>query len=648
MISRRFFAVVLACLLAAASLMSHAQSGFMGQWTRLNDLPLAPIHNILLPNGKIMMWARNGAQGLWDPATQAFTALPSPGYDLFCAGHSYLADGRVLVAGGHIADFVGLAKTSIYDPATNSWSPVPDMNAGRWYPTVTTLANGDALVVSGQIDTTVGVNPLPQVYQAATNTWRSLTSAQLDQGLYPMMFLAPDGKLIDVAPTHVTRWLDTSGTGAWSSAGIRNFGWRDYGTAAMYADGKILVAGGADPPTATAEVIDVNVATPAWRSVAPMSFARRNLNSTLLPDGTVLVTGGTSGPGHNNASTAVFAAELWNPATETWTTLAGASLPRLYHSSAMLLPDGRVMTNGGDDVPGVEIFSPPYLFKGARPAMSGVPASVGYGQRFTVQSPEAADITKVTLIRLPSVTHAFDQNQRLNVLQFTPVSGAVDITAPATANMAPPGLYMLFVVNSTGVPSVGSIVRLGSTAPTPPPPPPAPALSSLSPSSATAGGPAFTLTVNGSNFVSGATVRWNGAARATTFVSGTQLRAAVAAGDIAAQGTAQVSVVNPDGSSSGTLPFTVGPPAGPRFTLTVAKNGTAAGKGVVASTPAGISCGGTCSATFASGGAVTLRITTSGNGVFAGWGGACSGTASTCTLTMDANKTVTATINRRR
>ena len=153
----------------------------------------------------------------------------------------------MLIAGGHIADFVGLAKTSIYNPATNSWTAVPDMNAGRWYPTLTTLPNGDVLVVSGQIDISVGVNPLPQVYQTATNTWRNLTGAQLNQALYPMMFLAPNGKVIDVGPTNVTRWLDTAGTGAWSSVAMRKFGWRDYGTAAMYADGKILVAGGARP-----------------------------------------------------------------------------------------------------------------------------------------------------------------------------------------------------------------------------------------------------------------------------------------------------------------------------------------------------------------------------------------------------------------
>lgn len=562
MISRRFFAAVLAFLLTAASFASHAQSASMGQWSRVNDLPINPIHNVVLPNGKIMMWARNYQQGLWDPATQAFTVLPNPGYDLFCAGHAYLADGRVLVPGGHIADFIGLAKASIYNPATNSWSPVPDMNAGRWYPTVTPLANGDALVVSGQIDWTAGVNPLPQVYEAATNTWRSLWNAQYNQGLYPMMYLLANGKVVDVGPSHVTKWLDTSGTGAWTYIGFRNFPWRDYGSSAMYADGKILVFGGADPPTAMAEVIDMNVPSPAWRTVASMSVARRHHNTTILPDGTLLVTGGTSAPGYNNPAGAVFHAELWNPATETWTTLASASLPRLYHSSAMLLPDGRVLTNGGDDMPGVEIFSPPYLFKGARPTVSGVPAAVGYGQRFTIQSPQAGDIGKVTMIRLGAVTHGFDQNQRINTLQFTRGSGTLDITTPANGNLAPPGHYMLFVVNSAGVPSVASLVHVSASASPPPPPPPppsgpAPVLQSLSPASAAAGGPGFTLWVNGTGFASGATVLWNGSARSTSFFSSTHVRAAIPASDIAAGGTAQVSVANPGGTPSGALAFTI-------------------------------------------------------------------------------------------
>lgn len=544
-----------ACWLFAAS-AADAQTSLTGQWTKLIDLPSVPIHNHLLPNGKVMMWGRDAVGNLqsWDPVTQSVGTIPGAGYDLFCAGHALLPDGRLLVAGGHIVDFVGLAKTSVYDPVANTWTRAPDMNAGRWYPTVTALANGDALVVSGQIDTTVGVNTLPQVYQAATNTWRDLTGAQLGQAQYPMMFVAPNGKVIDAGPTHVTRILDTAGTGAWEWVGFRTFGWRDYGSAVMYADGKILVAGGADPPTATAEVIDLTAAAPAWRAVASMSVPRRHLNTTLLPDGTVLVTGGTSGPGHNNTATAVLSAELWDPATEAWTTLASASVPRLYHSSALLLPDGRVMTTGGDGYPEVEAFSPPYLFKGARPAMSGVPESIGYGQKFTVSSPDASGIAKVTLIRLPSVTHAFNQNQRLNVLQFAQGTGALDITAPANGNLAPPGHYMLFLVNGNGVPSVGSIVQLGSAAP-------------------------------------------------------------------------------------------VAPPT-PTFQLTVTRNGSAATRGTITSSPAGINCGSACAAAFPSATVVTLRIATSGNGAFAGWGGACSGTG-TCTVTLDGNKTVTATINRR-
>jgi hypothetical protein len=624
---------------------AHAQT--TGQWAKLTNLPIIPIHDHLLPNGKVLMWGRSGARIIWDPATQAISSPADPGYDQFCAGHTYLADGRLFVPGGHVVDFVGLAKASLYNPANNTWSAAPDMNAGRWYPTATELPNGDALVIAGQIDTTVGMNALPQVYQTATNSWRNLTGAQLNLELYPTMFLAPNGKVINIAPAPTTRYLDTSGTGAWSFVGNRTFGSRDYGSGVMYADGKIMIAGGGDPPTATAEVIDLNAATPAWRSVASMSVARRHLNATLLPDGTVLATGGSYGSGFNNTSTPAFTTELWDPATEKWTTLASASVGRFYHSSALLLPDGRVLSTGGENTTDVEIFSPPYLFKGARPAVSGAPASIGYGQRFTVQSPDAASIAKVTLIRLASVTHAFNQNQRINILQFTPGSGTVDITTPANANLAPPGDYMLFAVNTNGVPSIGTVVRLSASAPTPPPPSAGPpTLASLSPNNATAGGPAFTLTVNGSNFVSGASVLWNGSPRATSFVGASQVTAAIPAADIAATGTAQVSAMNPGSSASNALPFTVAAAVSTK-TLSVTKTGTAVTRGTVTSSPAGISCGSTCSAVFATNSNVTLRVVTNGNGVFAGWsGGGCSGTG-VCTVTMDVAKTVTATINRR-
>jgi hypothetical protein len=635
-------------VLLLSSVSVTAQSNAMGQWTTLTPLPFFPVHDHLLPGGKVMIWPGDGGISgndprLWDPATQSVTTLAKPGYDIFCTGHSFLADGQLFVAGGHIENGVGLAKASLYNPFSNTWTNTPDMNAGRWYPTVTTLANGDALVVSGDVDNAVGVNTLPQVYQAGTNTWRSLTSAQLSQDLYPMMFLAPNGKVVNVAPTQATRYLDTSGTGSWSVLGNRNFGYRDYGSAVMYADGKILVVGGGDPPTNTAEVIDLNQASPTWRSVAPMSIARRQLNATLLPDGTVLVTGGTSGPGFNNATAPVYAAELWNPATETWRTLATATVPRLYHSAAVLLPDGRVLVTGGNNYPTPEAFSPPYLFSGTRPALSGVPSTVGYGQHFSVQSPDAASIAKVTLIRITSVTHAFNENQRLSTLSFTPGSGAIDIVAPANANIAPPGHYLLFIVTGAGVPSVGSIVRLAASTPTPAPAPAT--LTSLSPSSAVAGGPAFTLTANGSGFISGATVRWNGANRTTTFVNGSQLTAAIPATDIATAGTAQVTVVNPGAATSNALAFTVRA-ATSTFMLSVTKNGSESSKGTVTSSPAGINCGTTCSSAFASGTVVTLTARVIGNRVFAGWSGACTGTG-TCTVTMDAARSVTATFNRR-
>jgi hypothetical protein len=647
---KKIFSYAPSCLVALLTLLSpvlvsaQSQTNQVGQWAALTQLPFFPVHNHLLPNGKVMMWPGDaGISGndprSWDPADQTVTILAKPGYDLFCSGHAFLANGRLFVAGGHIQNGVGVAKGGIYNPFADSWAATPDMNAGRWYPTVTTLANGDVLVVSGDVDSTVGVNQLPQVYQAATGTWRSLTSAQLSQDLYPVMFLAPNGKVINVGPTRTTRYLDTAGTGTWSVIGTRINGVRDYGSAVMYADGKILVLGGGDPPTNTAEVIDLNQPSPTWRQVAPMAYARRQTNATLLPDGTVLVTGGTSGAGFNDATHAVYAAELWNPATETWTTLASSGgIPRIYHSAAILLPDGRVLTTGGNNQPQPEAFSPPYLFKGARPLMSAVPSTFGYGQHFSVQTPDAANITKVTLIRITSVTHAFNANQRLNVLSFTPGSGALDIAAPGNANIAPPGHYLLFLVNSSGVPSLGSIVTLGVSAPA--------TLSSLSPSGATAGGPAFTLKVNGTGFLSGSTVRWNGANRTTTFVNSSQLSAAIPATDIATAGTAQITALNPGTSASNALPFTITSATPTKYTLTVAKSGTAASKGTVTSSSGGINCGTACSSSFDSGAVVTLSARVIGNAVFSGWSGACSGTG-TCTVTMDATKAVTATFNRR-
>ena len=223
------FGLTVAALIALCfgATPSAAQTDVIGQWSLVAPLPYYPVHTHMLPTGKVMFWGgsdEGGAGGVtggdaWDPANESVSILSKPDYNIFCSGHSFLADGTLFVAGGHVSNFVGLSRASIYNPFTDAWSNLPDMNAGRWYPTTTVLANGDVLVVSGYIDPTIGVNTLPQVFQVATGTWRSLTNAQLAQPTYAMMLLAPNGRVFNAGPTAQTRYLDTSGTGAWSVRG---------------------------------------------------------------------------------------------------------------------------------------------------------------------------------------------------------------------------------------------------------------------------------------------------------------------------------------------------------------------------------------------------------------------------------------------
>jgi hypothetical protein len=204
-----------------------------------------------------------------------------------------------------------------------------------------------------------------------------------------------------------------------------------------------------------------------------MAFPRRHMNATVLPDGQVLATGGTRGGGKLvdfSEANAIHEAEIWNPATGQWTTLEPNSITRVYHSVSLLLPDGTVLHgSSGDAMDGTavvpkqknhEIFSPPYLFKGARPTITSAPASVGYGQTFSVATPNAAQVTAVRWIRLGSVTHAFDASARANTLSFVVSGGNIQVTAPVLQRLAPPGHYLLFLLNRNGVPSPGKVVQI--------------------------------------------------------------------------------------------------------------------------------------------------------------------------------------------
>jgi hypothetical protein len=458
-----------------------------GQWSAIYRWPQVAVNLTLMPNGKLMSWSAFFDNHTWAPdqpgdetsevylvdipsdgIPENFTSVPNLTTRLFCAGQTFMPDGRLFVAGGEIVE-EGSPHTNIFDFRTNSWQRVANMNGPRWYPTTTTLGNGDILTLGGTMTfANADNNTLPQVWTG--NGWRDLINARYDVGEYPRMHLAPNGMAFMSGIDPLTRYLDTTGAGAWSDVAVQNFdsGSRSYGSSVMYDDGKVLVVGGSDPATNTAEIINLYDAKPAWEFTKPMHFARQQLNATIMADGKVLVTGGSSGPGFNDASSAVFAAEIWDPRTGNWTLMASMKVPRLYHSTALLLPDGRVLSAGGGqpaatngvDNYNAEIFSPPYLFNGPRPVIADAPESISYGQGFFVQTPDAGNVVKATWIRLGSVTHAFNMNQRINHLPVTRVAGGLNITAPNDPNLTPPGHYMLFLLNDKGVPSIAKIIQI--------------------------------------------------------------------------------------------------------------------------------------------------------------------------------------------
>ena len=456
--------------------VTNSTAATIGQWSAVSSWPLVAVHTTLLPNGRLLVWDgadQNGRAYVWNPSTNVFTLATQPD-NIFCAGQTLLADGRVFVAGGHFDNFEGIRDANIFSPTTGTWTALPAMTQGRWYPTVITLPDGRALVVSGEVDCYRCSAQIPEIYNPATNQWTALNAAALALPEYPHLFVLPDGRVLVTSafddPTP-TRTLNVS-TQTWT---VVDPVARDAHSAAMYRLGRIMKSGtsaNSDPPFFTAVpntyVLDMNQPSPAWRQTASMAFGRSYHNLTLLPDGNVLATGGGRNTDPFAQSQAVFAAEMWSPDTETWTTMASNQVPRLYHSTALLLPDGRVLLAGGgrfgggsnDDQLSAEFYSPPYLFKGARPVIDSAPAQVAYGATFPVTTANASQIATVSLIRLGSVTHGFDTSQRYLGLTFSAMGGALNVQAPANANQAPPGDYMLFIVDTNGVPSVAAFVKV--------------------------------------------------------------------------------------------------------------------------------------------------------------------------------------------
>lgn len=320
---------------------------------------------------------------------------PDATRDLYCGGHSLLADGRVLLTGGNLRVGAkdGVKTSDVFDGSGSlRWVQSPSLSQARWYPTNVQMGDGRVLVFGGHEKEGVFANTIDSYNAATTQVTPLPPSATLQVGLYPRMHLMPDGRLfysgVTTDPLGKTARFFNPTSNSWSTAvDSFNFGVRGDGMSVLLPGlKKVLAIGGSKTEsgtsgnaTATTEIIDLSIANPQWSNAAPMKIARKEANSVMLPDGKLLVVGGAKGPG--SYRNPVKAAEIFDPSTGTWTLMAAQTAPRAHHSTAVLLPDGRVLSAGHDQGTYLmtgEIYSPPYLFKGAQPVISSAPSSLGY------------------------------------------------------------------------------------------------------------------------------------------------------------------------------------------------------------------------------------------------------------------------------
>jgi len=488
--ARRLFVFAFLLLAALVPLASPvlAQTG-QGQWQTLPyTMPINPVHAALLNNGKVVIVSGSGnvagntsfRDALWDP--QAGTIMTQPvGWDMFCNGMVVLPDGRPFVMGGTLQydPFHGELRTSTYDPATNTFTDQQSMAHGRWYPTGTVLGDGRVMIFSG-LSETGGTNTSVEFYSAGSG-WSAAFSAPWTPPLYPRLHVLPNGNVFYSGSTTGSSLFNPA-THTWTTnVAFTNYnGTRTYGTSILLPltpannyTPKVLIMGGGSPSTNTSEIIDLSAATPKWVYGPNMSQPRIEMNATILPNGRVLAVGGSLND--EDTATASLKADLYDPGTNTFSPAGAEVYARLYHSVSLLLPDGTVWVAGGNPQrgtyePHMEIYSPAYLFNAdgtaaTRPTITSTSSSIiGYGGAFQVQTPDAANISSVVLMRNGAVTHAFDMDQRYVGLSFTAGSGVLNVTGPPNGNIAPPGYYMLFILNNAGVPSVATMVQVSQAA----------------------------------------------------------------------------------------------------------------------------------------------------------------------------------------
>ncbi|CRK30965.1 hypothetical protein BN1723_003713 [Verticillium longisporum] len=487
----------------------------VGQWSDVIKLPLIPVAAYIVPAypepAKMLFfssWGKaafGGASGKTQFGDYEFVTgavwdreVANTHHDMFCPGISQLEDGRVMVQGGSDAEAV-----SIYDPATNEFTRGPDMKVARGYQTSAIMSNGHVFTIGGAY---AGSREAKngEVFNPDNQEWTYLPGADVK----PMMTIDHEGvwrednhawlfgwkneSIFQAGPSLDQHWYSTEGEGSVVKAGTRDDDDAMCGVWAMYdaVAGKILSAGGApeytdSDATARAHITTVGeaFAPSVVERVPDMASPRGFANAVVLPDGTVLVTGGQRRAVVFTNTDAVLTAEIFNPTTKTWTQLAAAAVPRNYHSVSILLPDATVFTGGGglcyvstiggstagcnkaaDHADG-EIFSPPYLFNddgsaAPRPAISGLAqeaVSAGATLSFDVEG----NVASFSLIRTGTVTHSVNSDQRrIPLKRFRAQNGKYTVTLPTDRGVLLPGYYYLFAISAKGVPSVAKSVHV--------------------------------------------------------------------------------------------------------------------------------------------------------------------------------------------
>jgi hypothetical protein len=517
----------------------------VGRWSDATvALPTFAINAVLLPTGKVAFWGRpplladkreNLSQfWLWDPVTGSLVRRDAPRIDLdgdgvdetpaplFCSGQSLLADGQLFVAGGNLGNpaylggstpnWRGLDRAYTFDPWTETWREQPRPRHGRWYPSQVELADGRIAILAGYDEVGLGDKNLelevftPAAERGGLGTMTYHPAGNRDTAFYPHLFTLRDGRVFLGGPDRAdSGLLDPAGLdsllpgSAWTSFAPTHE-YRVGGNAILWPQGapgdmRVTLLGGYRYQDSNA-VADTETFDDGWvrngAGIPAMRVGRSYGNVVQLPDGTLLAVGGGAGQrddgtdvNYTGGDERLKQVELLRPGIDTaWTLGPPQRKWRAYHSTALLLPDGRVLSagddywhlgtqarpEGGEPMDVGEVYSPPYLFDGdklaPRPLIEDGPVAVPYGAPFGIRVRDGA---RAVLVAPGATTHGADMNQRLVVLETLRTRDGVglDVRAPRGPGAAPPGYYMLFVFDNAGTPSVARWVRVGAAAPAP-------------------------------------------------------------------------------------------------------------------------------------------------------------------------------------